>query len=113
VTAPVKLKWRVQPAPTGRYRSFEHRGWPSAEYPSEKTAARITCLDEYYPANVRSGSHAQLTVWIADWSAGADGSGFAWRTLKEKAKTLDEAKDLVRRAIEANPQVQPKEETNG
>lgn len=41
-----KLKWRVDPAPTGPYRSFSKRAWPSADYPNGATAGYIINVDK-------------------------------------------------------------------
>jgi hypothetical protein len=37
----MKHTWKVSDNPTGRYRSFERRGWPTAEYENGDNAARI------------------------------------------------------------------------
>jgi hypothetical protein len=67
MTCPNKVVWHVAPVPTGRYRSFERRGWPTANYGKHGLiAASISCDDEYYPSDVREGKHAPLTVRIAD-----------------------------------------------
>jgi hypothetical protein len=88
----MKLEWRVGEAPTGRYRSFHHRGWPCAEFADGRNAAMIQCEDSYVPANARDGKHAPLFIYIADYSAG---ESFKWRKLKMTAATLDEAKAIA------------------
>lgn len=99
----MKLKWKVQPEPTGRYRSFEKRGWPTAEYENQKIAASIHCDDDYVSARVREGDHKELTVRVADYSV----TPWEWRTVKERARTLDEAKALALRVLEHHPHFQP------
>ncbi len=88
----MKLKWKVGEAPTGRYRSFEKRGWPCADFADGRCAAMIQCDDSYVPAAAREGNHAPLSVYIADYSAG---KSFKWRKLKLTAATLDEAKAIA------------------
>lgn len=100
----VKLKWKVAEAPTGPYRSFEKRRWPTAEYVDGSPAARIECDDRYVPANARSGNHAPLTLWIADHSAKPN---WAWRKAKSTFATLQEAKDAVTDLLKKNPQCVP------
>ena len=39
-----KVKWKVASAPTGRYRSFERRGWPGADYEGDIPAASISMV---------------------------------------------------------------------
>lgn len=105
-----KLTWRVQPAPTGRYRSFERRGWPGASWPDGKPAARIECEDAYTPGRARGARpHAALRVRIADWSCRTtDGRvTFEWRLLVKRCATLQEAKALAQRALEQRPNFFP------
>ena len=99
----MKLKWRVQPEPTGRYRSFKKRGWPTAEYIDGCIAASISCEDDYVPARVKSGDHKELVVRVADYSV----KPWKWRTVKARASTLEEAKALVVRVLEAHAHFQP------
>jgi len=105
----IKIVWRVGEAPTGRYRSFERRSWPTAEYAeSQKSAASISCEDEYRPANVKTGNHKELIVRVADWSPPEPGgAAFRWRTAKQRCKTLEEAKALALTILNANPQFSP------
>ena len=75
-------------------------------------AVSISCADNYYPAAVKSGEHAPLTVRIADHSAKTeDGrSTFDWRKLKGEFKTLDEAKAAAVHALEKYPHFVPTKE---
>lgn len=109
MTAP-KLTWRVQPAPTGRYSSFQRRGWPSASWPDGRVAAYIDCEDDYTPGRARGARpHAPLRVRIADWSCRTtDGRvTFEWRLLVKRCATLPEAKALAQRALAQRPQFFP------
>ena len=95
-----KLKWRVSPAPTGRYRSFERRGWPSADL-GERSMVTLYCEDEYVPADIRSGNHGPIKVHVANRHT--DRPQFTWRTLKQRATTLAEAKELAQDFFDRNP----------
>jgi hypothetical protein len=106
-----KIIWRVSLAPTGRYRSFERRGWPTARYEKpDLIAAAISCEDEYYPRDVRGGKHAPLTVRIADYGTPNGNCLWSWRKLKGTFATLDEAKSAFARVLAALPQIAPKED---
>jgi len=107
----MKLKWRVSPVPTGRYRSFEKRGWPSAEYHGTDCAAvLIRCEDEYQPRAVRDGNHGPLTLYVAHWNDPAergDGAAFNWRKVKVQIATLGEAKALAFKVLTTHPELWP------
>jgi hypothetical protein len=105
VEAKFKLKWRVADRPTGRYRSFERRGWPNADYENGKPAAMLRCQDEYVPKCVKDGDHGLIEIYVADHS----GEQWRWRKAINRAVTLDYAKSLVRRILEAHPTFVPKE----
>lgn len=100
----MKLTWRVQEAPTGQFRSFHYRGWPSAEV-NGKQAAIIRCADSYVPRNAKTGKHSPLKVAIADHRALSNpgGGGFCYRTLSGEFATLPEAKAAAERFLTANP----------
>lgn len=88
----MKIIWKVRPAPTGRYRSFEKRGWPDAEYEDGQPAASVSCEDDYIPRDVKTGHHRELTVRIADYS---EKPVWGWKRLKKRFATLQEAKEIV------------------
>lgn len=102
-TAPLKIKWKVQEAPTGRYRSFFKRGWPVAEYDDGYIAARIECTVGYHPVIVTSGDHPVLTLYIADYSK----KPWKWVTVQRRMKTLQEAKDALVSLLEKYPHLTP------
>lgn len=93
-------KWRVAPEPEGRYRAFDKRGWPRANYANGSPCAAIvsTIGEEYVPARVREQDHALLKVMIADWGYfnGEDQPlTFRWRVWKRLFNTVREAKEAV------------------
>jgi len=108
----IKLKWKVEPPPTGRYKSFDKRGCPSADYPNGNCAINIYCDDPYIPSNVKEGKHSPLTVRIADYSKPSNpetGEGFTWRNLVQRFTTLKIAKEIAQTAINKYVSMRPKE----
>jgi hypothetical protein len=97
----IKVKWTVYPPATGKWRSFETRSWPYAEYQNENACACINCEDEYIPSNVKSGNHQELTLRIADYSK----TPWKWVKAKVKPKTLKEAKELLIKILTENPEL--------
>lgn len=103
----MKLVWRVAEQPTGQYRSFHVRGWPTADFKgTEQIAIQLSCKTEYIPSKVRTGDHDPITVMIADYSVA--GLGFKWRKLKRQLPTLAEAKDAGLAALCERPEFHPK-----
>ena len=98
----IKLKWIVAPAPTGRYRYFERRSWPHAEYADGSIAGSIYCADDYRPANVKTGNHSELTVRVADYSV----TPWKWREVQKTYATLAEAKAALVRVLDKHPEIQ-------
>jgi hypothetical protein len=103
------VKWKASEPPSGRFRSFSTRAWPSAEYANGDPAVSIYSTDEYRPADAKSGQHAPLTVMIADWGLSpeekAKRGAFVWRKMKGEFKTLAEAKAAAEKLLTANPQI--------
>lgn len=102
-----KIKWKVQDAPTGPYRSFGHWGWPVGTVDGEH-AFSIHCKDAYTPARARGEQpHAPLTLHVADRrDAYKDGKG-AWvlRKMKGEFASLLEAKLAAQLFLDAQPDV--------
>lgn len=94
-----KLKWRVCAPATGAYRSFQKRGWPSAEYRNERTAATLSCDTEYSAQDVRDFTHAPISIRVLDWS----GEKPVSRLFKFQATDLAMAKAFVDRVLNKNP----------
>jgi hypothetical protein len=108
----IKLTWKVAEAPSGRFRSFHKRGWPSAVFNGTSTpAASIDCEDSYTPKFAASGSHRELTVRVADHSPpkSVEDAAWKWRTLKGRFATLDEAKAAATRVLNEHPEFHPRE----
>ena len=102
-----KIVWRICSVPTGRYRSFERRGWPMAYHGKDgPIAATISCEDDYCPRDVKTGNHQELTVRITDHSV----RPWKWKVARTKCKTLAEAKALVARILAQNPSFAPSTE---
>lgn len=100
-----KLVWRVCPAETGRYRSFYRRGWPSADF-GKDCVINLTCADEYRPANVKAGKHGEITIRVSDRRDRKPGQGaFTWRSIKQRAKTLKQAKEMAQAFFNEHPEI--------
>jgi transcription elongation factor Elf1 len=108
-SAAAKIKWRVDPPPTGQWSSFSQRAWPSADYVNGDPAASIHCSEEYRPANVKSGQHPPLKVWVADWNIPPEERGkkgrWVWRAMKGEFATLKEAQAAAAKLIDAHPEL--------
>ena len=101
------IKWKVQPKPTGPYRSFEKRGWPDADYKgTDQPAARIVCIDPYSRRRAKEQNHASLEVWIA-CHVTYPRVTFNWKRLKLRANNLEEAKKLATDFINQHPEYRP------
>jgi hypothetical protein len=98
-------RWKVAAAPTGLSRVATKRQWPTAFYTNGgDSAAQISCTDGYYPSDVKRGTHAPLTVRVADHSVTPHG----WRKIKGEFATLDAAKAAVAAILTKYPHFQPK-----
>lgn len=105
------IKWRVDPPAVGRYRSFERRAWPSADYANGDIAITLHSEDEYIPSKVKTGEHAPITVRVADWGIPAEERGkrgaFVWRKLKGEYPTLKAAQTAAAKIIAEHPELHP------
>jgi hypothetical protein len=108
-----KIVWKIAEAPTGRYRAFVRREWPTAYYGSTegKPAAFLVCDDDYRPDKVRTGQHRPITIIMLHHTH--PGRGASWKRfrMKETADTLDRAKVLVQTFLDKHPEFRPVEET--
>lgn len=87
-----KLYWHISPAPTGKYRSFAYRGWPTAsqDRKGDVSLFNVVCEENYSKRRADSGDHKPLKLRVAVPTG--LGRGFEWRGLKGEFKTLAEAK---------------------
>lgn len=105
----MRYKWEVSPKPTGRYSSFEHRGFPSAYYENGVAAAHMVCEDEYRPADVKIGKHKPIKLRIADHSI----TPWKWRTIIGEYKTVQDAKEAFVRVLKKYPHIMPMLKVSG
>lgn len=99
-----KLVWKVDAPPTGRYRSFSKRGWPSAEFgKDENIAFKIYCEDAYRPVDVKTGNHGVLSLHVADYSDHK--TSFTWKRFKKEFSRLEDAKKFANNYYENHPEV--------
>lgn len=106
----VSLIWRVYPPPTGKYRSFEHRTWPSATYKSGLPAVQLIC-DENYSPRVARQDGLSIKIGLADWSNPSNkqtGSRFTWRYLVQRASNLNQAKMMAIKFLQNHQEFHPK-----
>lgn len=104
----MKLQWKVAPKPSGRYRSFEKRGWPTAYYiEGGRPAAFIDCEDGYRPSEVALGEHRELTVRICNHQHPNAVNSWVVVKLKKKFETLGAAKGAIVDFLEAHPEYWP------
>jgi hypothetical protein len=99
----VKIKWKVQEAPTGRFKSFHYRGWPLAETETGDVVFGVDCKDDYVPAKVKSGNHEPLRLRVAVRNNRE--VGFDWATLKRDFATLSELKEAAKEFATRRPEV--------
>lgn len=110
----LRLKWKMADAPTGRYRAFEKRGWPSLMYTDaaeEGTiAAMLRCNISYHTRVAESGEHPPITVHIAFFRINERGiETFDWRKLKKEFANLEEAKAAAEKYVRENPSIRPRD----
>lgn len=93
--AKITPKWRVAPAPTGRFSSFEKRAFPSADYANGMTCAMIHSAESYEPSTHKDADNLELKVLIAVWGE----YSFEWRALKKRATSIAQAKEMVKKFL--------------
>ena len=104
----VSLHWRISAAPTGKYRSFQTRAWPSADYANGSPAITLYSDSKEEKENLES---ATIMICAADWSMGrldkAKYGSFVWRTLTKRATGLKQAKEIAAQFLAAHPEYAP------
>jgi hypothetical protein len=100
------IVWSVKPAPRGRYRSFEKRGWPGATYKDFacSSCAEVVCHSEYKPADAKSGHHSALTLLIAQYQ---DNGSWEWKSIPKNFANMAEVKAFLTQHLRDNPHVMP------
>lgn len=106
----MEIVWKVADTPTGKYRSFERRGWPTAYYGSTngKPAAFLECEDAYTPACGREGGHAPIKVIVLHHNHPEAGKSWKRFVLKERAATLSQAKQMATEFLQHHLDWHPK-----
>lgn len=105
----MKLKWYVDPEPTGRYRSFQRRGWPTcySGNPDKEDCellAAIVSLDHHgYEGHYARATNLRLKVRIHFKVAGEDRTGLS----KEEFSSIAEAKAWLKAFYKNNPKFYP------
>ncbi len=105
-----KIRWRLGEMPTGRYKSFSNRAWPSAYYSGTGRAAVRLCSDIGYSASrVKNQQHGPIDIYIAVYAkteeARRERGAFSWWKMSKPAETLEEAKRRAQEYLDENPQI--------
>lgn len=100
----MKLIWRVGEEPTGRFRSFDRRAWPTAYYGSAegKPAAFIYSDTSYSGSVVKSGRHEPLKVRVLHHNHPDNPESWKVVVLKAEFATLKDAKEAVAKFLESH-----------
>lgn len=99
----MKLTWKVEPVQQGFNKACGRRGWPTAAYANGKPAAWIVCADSYTSEVAKSGKHAPLTAYIADYR----NANWSWLRLTDRYAKLEEAKRAVKLMLTTHPELTP------
>jgi len=97
-----KLKWKVSEAEKGRYASFHKRAFPSAYWNDGSAAVALHCELRYHGSYLKASdlpNNELITIRVTI----PDGDKWKWVTLKHKAKSIPEAKQVVQQFFDANP----------
>ena len=94
----MKLKWTVGEKPTGPYKSFANRSWPTAEYPDGDFAGSIAAVNgESYSPRIAETTELEVRVALREtdrgWNAGR---------LKKRVVGVKAAKALLQDFIDRN-----------
>ncbi len=100
----MKIKWRVYPKPTGPYRSFAKRGWPSAEFEDGSSAATLSAEEPYIPALSES---SWLTIRVFHYAGQSKEKGLPTHRLTKQVFGLKAAKRHAEQFIRSHPEYRP------
>jgi hypothetical protein len=92
------MKWKVDEPPTGRYRSFFKRHWPTCHVKGRTAFHIIPVNGDEYNAKAMVPLKVQIAVWR---KREGDHPTFDWKTLKGEATGLAEAKAKAKHAFDA------------
>lgn len=106
----MKIIWRVGDSPTGMYRSFSQRTWPSAADENGNAIAAMYHGESYTAQLAADAGENRIQVAIADWSDKKHGA-FTWKTLKQRFSDVKSAKAAVANFWEAHPEYHPPKAT--
>lgn len=106
--------WRVQPAPKGRYRSFDRRGFPQAYFitgKDEHIVAEIICTRHEYAAWCRESTELELKVRVYLYSLTDNGRYKTHVSVSRLTfNSINEAKAWHKKFINAHPEHLPQED---
>ena len=99
------IKWHVEEASTGPYRSFHKRGFPRGEFQNGKPALHLVCADNYISAKTIPNS--PIKVLVAQYhpeNIRAKFGAFSWRTIAREFATVAEAKAAGEKFLSQHPE---------
>ncbi len=99
----MQIKWKVQEKPTGKYSSFEKRGFPEAFYKDGSIAAHIYSDGDDYEYVTKQKEYKSLVLRFADYSV----TPWKWRQFTKRFKTIDEAKKTLSKFLSIHLEVMP------
>lgn len=104
-----KLKWRVSPKPTGRYKSFVNRAWPSATVGDDHMAVQLDGKKDGLHVSYRSAiaETTEITIRVACYQKPANRpmhGKFRWFTMRQTATGLKAAKRLAQEIVDKHPE---------
>lgn len=101
-----KLKWQVGEKPTGRYRSFQPRSWPSCSYVEDgmSSAGYLVAVDRssYHPVSAET---TELRVYVA--CRDQDPVRFTNRRLSKSFMGVKAAKQALENFLAKHPEHWP------
>lgn len=106
----MKLKWKIGEKPTGRYRSFQQRSWPSADYEDGTYAGCLFPVEPRLSYHVRIAETTELRVHIALHNTGSPGWGAV--RLKQTFVGVTAAKQALSDYLDAHPEAWPNRQTH-
>lgn len=99
----MKIRWKVAEKPTGRYKSFQDRGWPTCEDDKGNPIAMIRHINKasYTPHLAEHNDKPDLQLMIA-YRADQETS-FTWKGLTGRFRTVKQCKQALTEFIKKYP----------